>query len=196
MVVDHFSRRVQGFAIFDHQPDSIEIRQFLGRTIHVVGESPRHLISDKGPQFWPSKPYRRWCRRHGIRPRFGAVGKQSSIAIVERLILTTKQRLQQLPLIPVRRKSLRDELTATFDGYNQHRPHTTLAGKTPDEVYYHRRPANRKPRLEPRELWPRASPCARPQALVAGQPGDRFTIVVGFHAGRRHLPVVALQRTA
>jgi hypothetical protein len=26
-------------------------------------------------------------------------------------------------------------------------------------------------------------------SLVAGHPGDRFTMIVGFHAGRRHLPI-------
>ena len=40
VVVDHFSRRVQGFAIFDHEPDAVEIRRFLGCTIQVVGASP------------------------------------------------------------------------------------------------------------------------------------------------------------
>ncbi|MDR2408227.1 MAG: integrase core domain-containing protein [Bacteroidales bacterium] len=29
-----------------------------------------------------------------------------------------------------------------FDWYNEHRPHTTLNGKTPNEVYYHRHAAN------------------------------------------------------
>ena len=32
-------------------------------------------------------------------------------------------------------------------------------GATPDERYFGRRPANRTPRWEPREKWPRASPC-------------------------------------
>ena len=113
---------------------------------------------------------------------------------MERVILTTKQILQALPRIPLRRRSLRDELTAVFGWYHQDRPHTSLAGRTPDEVYSRRRPANRQPRLEPRARWPRAAPCARPQTLVAGQPGDRFTITVGFRAGRRNLPVVSLQR--
>ena len=29
-----------------------------------------------------------------------------------------------------------------------------------------------------------------------GQPGDRFRIRVDFHEGRRHLPIVSLQRAA
>jgi transposase InsO family protein len=196
IIVDHFSRRVQGFVIFDHEPSSVEIRAFLGRTIRSVGSAPRHLISDKGPQFWPCQAYRGWCRRHDIRPRFGAVGKHGSIAVVERVILTTKQLLGELPSIPTRRRSLRRELAAIFSWYNEHRPNTALAGSTPNEVYFRRRHANRRPRLEPRERWPRRSPCARPQTLVAGQPGDRFRIRVDFHEGRPYLPIVSLRRAA
>ena len=57
-------------------------------------------------------------------------------------------------------------------------------------------PANRCPRIEPRKHWPRASRCARPQTLVAGQPGDRFTVDVDYHRGRKYLPIVTLQRAA
>jgi hypothetical protein len=44
--------------------------------------------------------------------------------------------------------------------YNGDRPHETLAARTPDEVYFHRPPACRSPRYEPRPRWPRRSPCA------------------------------------
>jgi hypothetical protein len=80
--------------------------------------------------------------------------------------------------------------------YNRHRAHTWLGGKTPDEVYYGCFPANRKPRLEPRSRWPRAAPCARPWALVRGNPGARVEMEVTFHGARRHLPIVTLKRAA
>ena len=32
--------------------------------------------------------------------------------------------------------------------------------------------------------------------IYAGQPGDRFEIEVGFHDGRRHVPIVSLRRAA
>ena len=76
------------------------------------------------------------------------------------------------------------------------RPHSWLDGRTPNEVYFGRRAANRRPRIEPRRRWPRGSPCAGPQTLVAGQPGDRFNLHVDYHAGRRHLPIVTLKRAA
>ena len=196
VVIDHCSRRTMGFAIFRNEPTSVEVRSFLGRTIRKSKTAPRHLISDKGSQFWPCAKYKAWCRRRGIKPRFGAVGKKGSIALVERLILTTKQVLCHLPLVPLRREPLHLELTAIFDWYNEHRPHTGLGGKTPNEVYHERYPANRRLRIEPRRRWPRGSPCAKPWALVAGKPGTRITINIDCHAGRRYLPVVKLQRAA
>ena len=98
--------------------------------------------------------------------------------------------------IPLSRAEFRSELLLYVDWFNQHRPHTTLHGRTPDEVYFARRPANRKPRTEPRKHWPRSSPCAKPRTLVAGRPGDRFDIEVEQLAGNRHLPVVTLRRAA
>jgi len=80
--------------------------------------------------------------------------------------------------------------------YNEHRPNTALGGDTPAEVYNGKRPANRRPPIEPRAGWPRRSRCAGPQALIAGQPGARFELAIQFVAGRRHLPVVTLKRAA
>jgi len=99
-------------------------------------------------------------------------------------------------VIPYRQAGFRRELTSFFAWYNEHRPHATLAGKTPNEVYLRLRPANRRSRIEPRERWPRSSPCAKPVTLVAGQPGDRFTLRVDFFDARRHLPIVSLKRAA
>lgn len=57
-------------------------------------------------------------------------------------------------------------------------------------------PANRRPRIEPRPHWPRGSPCALPNALVAGKPGARFNFEVGHFDGHRQLPIVKLRRAA
>jgi hypothetical protein len=92
--------------------------------------------------------------------------------------------------------SVHAELFLLLDWYNQHRPHSTLAGKTPDEIYFQRFPANRRPRLEPRPGWPRGAPCSRPHALVAGKPGARFDVVLERVGGRAHLPIVRLRRAA
>ncbi len=52
VVVDHYSRRVMGFAVFKKQPTSIDIRQFIGRCISNAGSTPKYLVCDKGVQFW------------------------------------------------------------------------------------------------------------------------------------------------
>ena len=159
-------------------------------------QAPKHLVSDQGPQF-VSRRLRRWCQRRDIRQRFGAVGKQGSIAVIERFIRTLKSEcVRLLPLVPLRHASFVRELRLFSHWYNGNRAHTTLGGATPDEVYFKRRPACRQPRLEPRPAWPRSSPCARPQVLVKGQPGARLQLEVTFNAGRPHLPRVTITRAA
>jgi len=195
VAVDHYSRRVMGFAVFDQQPTSVAVRTFLGRTIRKAGAAPRHLITDQGTQF-RDKEFRRWCRRRGIRQRFGAVGKYGSIAIVERLIRTLKNECTRRFLIPYERNALRRELALYIDWYNDHRPHDALDSATPDEIFSGRRPACRKPRFEPRRRWPRGSPCAGPQAAVRGRCGQRLELSVSYLSRRKHLPIIELRRAA
>jgi len=152
--------------------------------------------SDKGCQFWCAD-YKKWCKRKKIRPRFGAIGQHGSIAVIERLIRTFKEFTCSLPLVPIDRDLSRQACTDFFDWCNEYRPHQTLKGKTPNEVYSKEKfPANRRPRIEPRDQWPRGSPCAKPQTLVAGQPGDKFRLDIEFYQGRQHLPIVTLNRAA
>jgi hypothetical protein len=158
--------------------------------------TPKNIVCDRGPQF-DCDGFKAWCRHKGIKPpRYGAVGKHGSIAVVERFILTLKKLSSALLLIPYNRDAFQRELDAVISWYNESRPHTWLRGKTPDEVYHGSYPANRKPRFEPRAAWPRESPCARPWALVRGSPGARLELKVSYHYGRRHLPIVTLVRAA
>ena len=196
IAMDHFSRKAIGFALFKKQPTAFQVRTFLGRVMGKAKAKPKYLISDKGCQFWCGG-YKRWCQRKKIKPRFGAIGQHSSIAVIERFNRTFKQFNRSLALVSMAQKSFRDECVCFMDWYNEHRPHATLNGKTPNEVYSKEKfPANRKPRIEPREKWPRASFCAKPQTLVAGQPGDRFLMRVDFYQGHQHLPIVTLSRSA
>ncbi len=72
----------------------------------------------------------------------------------------------------------------------------TLGGRTPDEAYHGRFPANRKPCFEPHPKWPCGSPCARPWALVKGKPDVQIELDIEFPAGRRHPPIARIQRAA
>ena len=137
------------------------------------------------------------CKRHGLRQRKGAIGQTGSIALLERFNKTLKSGCTRLlPVIPMLRKSFQRELHHFVRWYNAARPHMSLQGATPNEVYTDDRPACRRPRFEPRAAWPRGSPCAAPQVLVKGQPGAILNIKVTFLAGRKHLPLVKLSRVA
>ena len=85
VVMDHFSWQVVGLGVFKRPPASIQIRHFLGQRILRSGQSPRHLVCDKGSQFW-RKGFKAWCKQRRIRPRFGSVGQYGSIAVIERFI--------------------------------------------------------------------------------------------------------------
>ncbi len=116
--------------------------------------------------------------------------------MVERVILTLKQLLACLLIVPLSQGRFRHEVALLVQWYNEHRPHTTLRGCTPDEVYHAKYPANRKPRYEPRARWPRGSPCAVPWALVRGSPGAQLELNVEFLGDRKHLPIVRVQHVA
>ena len=75
-------------------------------------------------------------KRWNIKPRFGAIGKHGSIAATERMIKTLKYEwLRCVPLI----KGF-DHLAALcteFEHwYNVWRPHMTLGGLRPDDLYH------------------------------------------------------------
>jgi putative transposase len=195
LCVDHFSRRMMGFALFKTQPTSRAVRAMLAQTIAATGVCPKYMICDKGSQFW-CDAFKAWCHRRAIRPRFGAVGQYGSLAILERAILSLKQICRREVLVRVSAPRAREELEALMGWFNEHRPHSGIGGRTPNEMYYGRRPANRQPRFEPRPVWPRGSPCARPWALIRGKSGARVELDVQWYAGRKHLPIVQLRRVA
>ncbi|UCG16703.1 MAG: transposase [Phycisphaerales bacterium] len=195
IALDHYSRCAIGFGVFPKRPTSLAVCTFLGRMITRANATPKYLICDKDSIFW-CREFKRWCRRKRIRPRYGAVGQHGSIAVIERFIRTMKDEATRRILVPQRRTDFHRELNHFFAWYNECRPHAALEGRTPHEVYFRLRPINRRPRIEPRKRWPRRSPCAGPRTLIAGQPGDRFTLEVNFRGGRRHLPIISLKRAA
>jgi len=195
VVVDHFSRAVVGFAIFFRRPTSAEVQRSLNRAIRRAGHPPRCVITDQGRQF-RCKSFQRWCRRRGIRPRFGAVGKYGSLAVVERFIRSMKTECTRQVLVPMRLDAMRREMALYVVWHNQHRPSQALGGRTPQEVYEALLPANERRRFEPRAQWPRRSRCASPQAGIRGERGAKLTLMVGSLEGRRHLPVIELKRAA
>ena len=179
-VVDHFSRRSMGFAVFKCRPTSEEVTAALDRIMVAEQVRPKHLIVDQGPEFDCVHFKDVWCEAMNILPRFGAVGKHGSIAVIERFHRTLKEILA-LITPPEEQAQFEREVGFIIDWYNEHRPHDTLGGRTPNEVYFSRPPANEQPRIEPRPRWPRGSPCAKPQVAIDGAPGDPFILEIGCY---------------
>jgi len=195
VVVDHFSRAVVGFAVFSKRPTSDEIQRALDRAICRADAPPKYVVSDKGSQFW-CESFKAWCERRDICPRFGAVGKHGSIAIVERFIRSMKSECTRRVIVPFGLTAMRSELAFWATWYNELRPHQGIGGRTPLEVYQSTPAANEEPRFEPRAMWPVQSRCAKPVVKIKGERGGRLELVVSRFENRAHLPVVELRRAS
>ena len=181
VIVDHFSRRAMGFAVFPKQPSAKAMTRVLDRAIARVGAAPKYTVTDQGVQF--RNVFKRWGRRPGIAPRFGAVGKHGSIAVTERFILSLKTELLRKILVPFDSTDLRRSIARHFDWYNEYRPHRSLGGATPLEVYRGAQPANERRRISPRSRYPAEGVCAKPQsaARIARRPRKLELVASGLH---------------
>jgi len=124
-VVDHYSRRSMGFAVFKRKPSSEDVTAAMDRIILAEGVCPKHLIVDQGSQFKCEHFEEKWCKARNISPRFGAVGRHGSIAVVERFHRTVKD-LLRLITVPEDQSRCEREVALIIDWYNEHHPHNTL----------------------------------------------------------------------
>ena len=189
VIVDHLSRAVVHFAVFRKEPTGGEVCKFFDRAVKRGGRAPKYAITDKGVQF--GEEYRAWCKRRGVRPRFGAIGKTGSIAVTERLVLTLKSEGLRRIFVPFAWKESVAEVQAFVGWYNAVRPHTALGGATPNELRRRVRPARDGPRFETRPRYP--TPRGR---KLRAKKGTVLRLCVGHHRGRSHLPVIRLRVAA
>lgn len=178
-ILDHFSRRVVGFSVFAKQPTGQQVCEMLDRAVERVGRAPKHTVTDQGPQF--QNDYREWCERHGVKPRYGAVGQHGSIAVIERFFLTLKSEAMRIIAVPFRPAALRAELTAFVGWYDAHRPHQTFGGRTPAEVY------------EGLERFDQGDANGAPTRVDLDK---QVSLHVSYLEGRKHLPIVELRAAA
>jgi len=192
-VIDHFSRRIMGFEVFKQQPTAVQVASAMERICTRNGLTPKYLISDQGVQFVADE-FRSWSKANDIKQRFGAIGKHGSIAVTERVILTYKDGCTRRILVPISRNEMIRETQLFFEWYNEYRPHMALDGKTPNEVYCGRHAANAKPRIETRPLAKHLTSCAAPRTCIAGRAGAKVKVRLEFLEGRRHLPIIKVER--
>ncbi|MFC1604547.1 DDE-type integrase/transposase/recombinase [Planctomycetota bacterium] len=141
VVIDHFSRKVMSVTPLEG-PNSGWINNALESAIEKHG-APKHIISDQAGVF-TGNVFAELLDSWNVKPRVGAVGKHGSISVTERVIKTLKYEwLKRVPII----KEF-DRLTMLCEEfecwYNSWRPHMTLDGIRPDDVYYDKRPEKPK----------------------------------------------------
>ncbi|MFC1763267.1 DDE-type integrase/transposase/recombinase [Planctomycetota bacterium] len=137
VVIDHFSRKVMTAVPLEGR-NAGWINNALESAISKYG-APKHIISDQGKVFI-GDVFAEILDAYHIKQRLGAIGKHGSISVTERVIKTLKYEwLKRVALI----KDF-DHLVKLCDDfelwYNTWRPHMTLDGLRPDDVYYDRRP--------------------------------------------------------
>ena len=188
LVLDHFTRSLLAFRLVRREPSSSDVCAALDDAVLHAGTAPNHLISDQGSQF--QSEYRAWCKLHGAKPRYGAVGQHGSIAIIERFILSLKQEFLRRIHVPSTESRMLEAMAAYQRWYNEHRPHASLDGRTPREMLDGALPPHARPRIEPRAQYP----------IAGGAPARRargpLVLVVDHVGGFRELPVVGLREAA
>ena len=104
---------------------------------------PKHIISDQGGVFI-GDVFADLMDTYEILHRFGAIGKHGSIAVTERVNKTLKYEWLKRAAI-IKDFDHLTELCREFEiWYNSWRPHMTLDGLRPDDVYYDRKPEKLK----------------------------------------------------
>jgi len=137
VVIDHYSRKVMAVVPLEG-PNAGWINNALGSAIEKYG-APKHIISDQGGVFI-GEVFAELLGKYNIKPRLGAIGRHGSIAVTERVNKTLKYEwLKRVALI----KGIDNltDLCKEFElWYNSWRPHMTLDGIRPDDVFYNNKP--------------------------------------------------------
>ena len=192
VIIDYYSRKVICAQVFPSQPSAHQVTELLDLAVAINGSPPKYIVSDKGAQF--QDDYRAWCLARSVEPRYGALHRYGSIALVERLILTLKSEAFWRILLPLSYDAMRDLLTSVVLWYNQHRPHQGLRGATPEEVFLTAPLARDGPRFEPRPRYPaEGKVAARAPVAIRGEPGASLTLVIDYVDANTHLPIVSLR---
>lgn len=168
-VIDAFSRKVLVIGFIRGEPKSNFAMRLLREAIDCHG-APTWLVSDKDRAL-RNRIVNALLRRHGIRRRYGAVGKSGSIAIIERMWRSMKQEYVRHLFLYRSATAIERRLNKWRRWHNAERPHQGLGQQTPDEIYGGRPPG-------------------RTRDVTAG------TLSVRFLDGDKRLPILRLSRAA
>jgi len=137
VVIDHFSRKLMSVTPLEG-PNAGWINNALESAIEKHG-APKHIISDQARVFI-GNVFAKLLESYSIKPRLGAVGKHGSISVTERVNKTLKYEWLKHAAIIKNFNHLVTLCDEFEDWYNAWRPHMTLDGLRPDDIYYDRKP--------------------------------------------------------
>lgn len=109
VVFDVFSRCPLVAQVFLSEPRADDIDRLFSVAVRRFG-APRHSVSDQGAQF-TAEAFRTSPARHGVRHRYGAIGRTGFIALIERFFRT----LKSIGALRARPPLLRDDLERRLD---------------------------------------------------------------------------------
>jgi putative transposase len=150
VAVDHLSRMATSVSAL-YGSDGGSVIEAMESAFRRHG-APMELVSDKDSVF-TSGAFQQLLRRWGVRHRFGTLGRQGSVAVAERAILTLKgEWLRRVGII--RGADHLEPLLREFAVYyNEYRGHMTLGGATPEGI--HRRVRWERPDRSAKTVPPR-----------------------------------------
>ena len=178
-VLDVYSRYPLAVCVFDSEPSAPQAVAVVEAALRTHGR-PRHFVSDQGAQF-TARVFRENLDAHGIRQRFGAVGKHGSIGIIDRFFRTLKESLGLPTWKHLHREDLERHLETALTHYALFRPHQGLKGATPAEIFFGDEPACRSAVRPPRAADANA-PAVVPFRMSYLDAERRFPIVENIAA--------------
>ena len=137
-VIDAFSRRVLVIGAVRGAPNSVFAVRLLRHAIRTNG-APRWLVTDKDPVLCAGL-VQRLLTTHGVLRRYGAVGRRGSIALIERTWRSMNQDYVRHLFLHRPVRALEARLRRWARWHNCWRPHQGLGQRTPNDVYFRRRP--------------------------------------------------------
>jgi putative transposase len=158
-VFDAFSRLPLAGMAFARKPGGAAMARLFKRAVAVFGR-PRYLVTDLGGEFIASV-FKRTVDRLGTKRRYAAADNIRATARLERFWKSLKQIAQIRLIPPLDLPDLEQRLSHALAYYAFHRPHSSLANRTPMQAFNGAdpRPLLPLPRGQKRE--PSASPPLR-----------------------------------
>jgi transposase InsO family protein len=132
LVIDHFSRKAVCVAPLEG-PNTGWCIEALEQAFNEHG-APKHLVADQESIF-KSAAFTESLANWNIKHPFGAIGKHSSIAVTERAIKTLKYEWLERASLLKGFDHLAKLCESFADWYNDWRPHMTLDGARPEDLF-------------------------------------------------------------